>query len=148
MSVNPYGNRSRVKEPEKKLVDSNVILRYLLADEPRQHEKASKFFEKVRVGSEKAVILESVLVECVYVLTKFYKVPRVETSARLRELLRYRGIANADLEELLEALSLFAEKSSLSIVDCILHVKAKRSKSVVFTFDEALSDYSRRSTHF
>lgn len=139
------GKRLRVKEPAKRLPDTNVILRYLLADEPQQHEKAAKFFEKVRTGAEKAVILESVLVECVYVLTKFYKVPKDESAGKLRDLLHYKGIANGDRAELVEALSLFAQKPSLGIVDCILSAKARKSKAVLFTFDEALIAHLKRS---
>jgi len=60
------------------------------------YEKAAELFEKVRTGEEKAVILESVLVECVYVLTKFYKVPQKEAAARLQALFHYRGIMSED----------------------------------------------------
>jgi len=83
-------------EPGKKLPDTNTILRYLLKDDPAQYNTTSSFFEKVRLGDEKAIILESVLVECVYVLGKFYKVPRDVLSNTLQELLRYKGITNRD----------------------------------------------------
>ena len=46
---------------EKKLVDANVILRYLLRDDERLFQKASEVLEKVRTGEDKVVILESVL---------------------------------------------------------------------------------------
>jgi len=134
-----------VKDPAKRLPDTNTILRYLLGDEPRLYEKAAKVFEKVRTGEEKVVILESVLVECIYVLTKFYKVPKKEASAKLQELLHYRGVMNDDRDELVEALTTFAEKSSLDIVDCILCAKAKKSNMPLFTFDEALINHSKRS---
>lgn len=49
--------------------------------------------------------------ECVYVLTKFYKVPKKDASAKLYELLRYRGVMNDDRDELVEALTTFADKS-------------------------------------
>ena len=134
-----------MKDPAKRLPDTNTILRYLLGDEPRLYEKAARFFEKVRVGEEKAVILESVLVECIYVLTKYYKVPKKEASAKLKELLHYRGFINDDRDELIEALTVFAEKSSLDIVDCILCAKARRPGMSLFTFDEALMSHSKRS---
>jgi len=60
----------------KKLVDANVILRYLLRDNETLFQKASDVLEKVRTGEEKVVILESVLTECVYVLLKVYGVNR------------------------------------------------------------------------
>ena len=132
-----------MRDPAKKLPDTNTILRYLLADEPNLYEKAAELFEKVRTGEEKAVILESVLVECVYVLTKFYKVPEKEAATKLQALFRYRGIMNEDRDDLIEALTIFAERPSLAIVDCILCVKAVRSNMSLFTFDKALVKYSK-----
>lgn len=124
-------------ESERKLPDTNVILRYLLKDNIHLYEHANKVFEKVRTGVEKIIILESVLVECVYVLTKFYKVPKEESSARLQELLQYKGILNRDRDDLIEALTIFANKN-IDIVDCILCVKAKNHNMSLFTFDEIL----------
>ena len=60
----------------KKLVDTNVILRYLLKDNEVLFKKASSLLEKVKVGEEAVVIPESVLAECVYVLLRIYKVER------------------------------------------------------------------------
>lgn len=122
----------------KRLPDTNAILRYLLADEPHFYEKANRLFEKVRAGQEKVVILESVLVECVYVLTKFYRVPKKEVSDKMREFLHYKGIINDDKEGLIEALSLYSHHPSLDIVDCILCAKAKMYKMPLFTFDANL----------
>jgi predicted nucleic-acid-binding protein len=132
-----------VREPAKKLPDSNTILRYLLGEDPDLYEKAVELFEKVRTGEEKAVILESVLVECVYVLTKFYKVPEKEAAAKLQALFRYRGIMNEDRDDLIEALKIFAMIPSLAIVDCILCVKAAGSNMSLFTFGKALGKYSK-----
>lgn len=134
-----------MRERAKRLPDTNTILRYLLGDEPRLYEEAAEFFEKVRGGKEKAIILESVLVECIYVLTKSYKVPRREASAKLGQLLHYKGIANDDREELIEALTTFSEKPSLDIVDCILCAKTRKPKLSLFTFDETLMSYSKGS---
>ncbi len=135
-----------MKDPAKRLPDTNTILRYLLGDEPRLYEKAAKIFEKVRTGEEKIVIPESVLVECIYVLTKFYKVPKKEASSKLQELLHYRGVANDDRDELIEALTTFSGKSSLDIVDCILCAKVKKPNMSLFTFDEALLSHSKRAS--
>lgn len=133
-----------MRDPAKKLPDTNTILRYLLGDEPRLYEKANRFFEKVRLGEEKVIILESVVVECIYVLMKFYKVPKTAASAKLKELLHYKGVANNDRDELIEALTIFAEKPSLDIVDCILCAKARSHNISLFTFDESLMNYAKR----
>ena len=135
-----------MRDPGKRLPDTNTILRYLLGDEPRLYEKAAGFFEKVRVGDERAVILESVIVECVYVLTKFYKVPRGEVSAKLKELLHYKGVTNDDRDALIEALTTFVDKPSLDIVDCVLCAKAEAHNMPLFTFDKSLLSHSKRSS--
>ncbi|MBI4650598.1 PIN domain-containing protein [Candidatus Desantisbacteria bacterium] len=125
-------------ESQKKLPDTNIILRYLLKDEPHFYEKANELFEKVRVGEEKIIILESVFVECIYVLAKFYKVPRKEIVEKLKDLLLYKGIVNDDRDQLIEAFTIFINHSYLDIVDCILCAKAKMNNMKLFTFDEDL----------
>ena len=123
---------------ESCFVDTNAILRYLLKDVPEQFAAAQEFFEEVRTGRRKAVILESVVVECLHVLTKFYGVPRQDAAAPLGELLRYRGIANHDTRVLLMALDLFA-RTTLDPVDCLLAACVKQGAGKLFTFDKALA---------
>lgn len=123
---------------EVSLPDTNAILRYLLADNKDLHEKARDLFEKVRVGEAAVLLLESVLVECVYVLTKFYGVPRQEAARTLKGLVGYRGVTNNDKRDLAEALALFGE-TTFDIVDCLLCVKAKNCDLILFTFDKALA---------
>lgn len=133
-----------MKKPSKSLPDTNTIIRYLVADAPALHAKAKDFFDMVKHGGIKAVILESVIAECIYVLTKIYKVPRDRAAGSLIDLLHYKGIANDDQQELIRALSLFSERS-LDIVDCILFVKATTSGDHMVTFDADLQKLSQRA---
>jgi len=121
------------------LPDTNVILRYLLDDNPDQYKFAEEFFEKVRTGNEKAFVLESVIVECVYILTKFYKIPKAECSEKLSMLLRYKGIVNRDSADIVKALKIFAE-NNLDIVDCVLQAKSKNKNYGLFSFDKKLKN--------
>jgi predicted nucleic-acid-binding protein len=121
----------------KKLVDANVILRYLLRDNEVLFKKASSLLEKVKVGEEAVVIPESVLAECVYVLLRIYKVERRVVSEKLQGLLSYKGVANPDKKEMIYAIALFGQ-TQLSIVDCILCAKAALNRLELFTFDDEL----------
>jgi predicted nucleic-acid-binding protein len=49
-----------------------------------------------RGRSSKAYLPESVLAECIFILTKFYKVPKEEAAARLGELLDRQPLAHPD----------------------------------------------------
>lgn len=133
-----------MKKPARSLPDTNTIVRYLVADNPVLHEKAKEFFDKVKHGSVKAVILECVIAECMYVLTKIYKVPRDRAAGSLIDILHYKGIANDDQQELIRALTLCSEHG-LDIVDCILCAKAASAEDHLFTFDADLNKLVRRA---
>jgi len=133
-----------VTKPARSLPDTNTIVRYLVADDPALHEKAKEFFDKVKHGGVKAVILESVIAESMYVLTKIYKVPRNRAAGSLIDILRYKGIANDDQQELIRALALCSEHG-LAIVDCILCAKAASAEDLLFTFDADLNKLVRRT---
>lgn len=132
-----------MRRPVRSLPDTNTIVRYLVKDDLALYAKAKDFFDKVKNGSEKAVILESVIAECIYVLTKIYKVPKDKTSNSLINILHYKGIANDDQKELIRALTLFWEKG-LDIVDCILCAKAVGGGNKLFSFDEELNNVARQ----
>lgn len=124
-----------MKKQASVLPDTNAILRYLMNDLPEQAQEAGDFFEKVRIGQIAAEILESVMVEAVYILTKFYSVPKDKAAEALQGIMCYKGIINSDREQLLEALGLFSS-CGLDMVDCILAVKSRGKE--LFTFDRKL----------
>ncbi len=124
--------------------DTNVIVRYLVRDIPEQFTQAESWLEGVRTGKGKALFLESVLVECMYVLTKFYGVPKEEAADALAGLLHYKGIINDDKDILLEALALFSGKN-LDLVDCMVLARAKNTGYGVMTFDKALKKLAHGS---
>ena len=127
----------------KKLVDANVILRYLLRDDEPLFQKASEILEKVRTGEEKVVILESVLTECVYVLLKVYGVDRSTIAEKLSGLLYYKGVANLDKQDLIDSVNLF-HQTRLSFVDCLLCAKSKNNAMPMVTSDEELKNISKK----
>ncbi len=127
-----------MKKPEKSLPDTNAIIRYLTKDDEVLYSKAKEFFDRVKNGSCKVIIVESVIAECIYVLTKVYKVPKNEAAASLKDILHYKGVANEDQKELIRALTLFQDRN-IDIVDCILCVKSTNPDLSLFSFDDDLN---------
>lgn len=125
------------------LPDTNVIIRYLVNDDPALFMRAKEFFDQVKDGREKTVIIESVIAECIYVLTKVYKVPKDRAAGSLVDILHYKGVVNEDREVLIVSLDFFA-KSNMDIVDCILWAKSTDGKARLFTFDDDLNKFSNR----
>lgn len=125
------------QESRSILVDTNAILRYLLKDVPHLYERAEELFGKVRTGEARVEIAEGVLAEVVYVLLKFYRVPKKEAVETLSTFLLYKGIAGRSKEEYVQALRLFG-RTNLDFVDCLLAARAKARKLDLFTFDKEL----------
>lgn len=124
-----------MKLPQKVyLIDTNVVLRYLLGDHPEFSPKAEAFMTDVSTGTKKAEIPDVVMVECVYVMEKFYEIPKIKIVAKLSSILNFSGIVNPDRSELLEALLKY-EKYNVDIVDCILAACSSPEK-VIISFDK------------
>ena len=116
------------------LIDTNVVLRYLLGDHPEFSPKAEAFMFDVSKGVKKAEILDIVIVECIYVMEKYYEIPKTEIVEKLSGILNFSGIVNPDRSEILEALLKY-ENSNIDIVDCILAARSSPEK-VVISFDK------------
>jgi predicted nucleic-acid-binding protein len=91
---------------------------------------------QVSRGKKKVEIPAIVIAECIYVLEKFYEVPRNEVVESISGILSFTGIVNTDRSEILEALLKF-KKSNTDIVDCILAAYSSSDK-VVVSFDKDL----------
>jgi predicted nucleic-acid-binding protein len=121
--------------PEKVyLIDTNVILRYLLNDHKRFSPKAKAFIQDVAKGIKKAELQSVVVVECVYVMEKFYEIPKKEIVDKLSRILNIKAIVNANKSAILDALVKY-ENSSADIVDCILAAKSSPQR-VIVSFDK------------
>ena len=127
-----------MKPPAKVyLIDTNVILRYLLDDHEEQSPKAKKFMTVVSQQQAKAEIPAVVIVECVYVMEKFYRVPRHDIADTLSRIMNFSGVVNPDKSELLESLTHY-DASKADIVDCLLAASSAPNR-VIVSFDKDFS---------
>jgi predicted nucleic-acid-binding protein len=124
--------------PKPALPDTNTILRYLLDDEPQLAVRARDFWEPVREGSSRAILTEGVLMECVYVLQRFYKAPRERIASSLSAILGYKGLEREGLELFEAALDTYGV-TSLDFVDCLLVAREEAGLGKVFSFDDKLN---------
>jgi predicted nucleic-acid-binding protein len=124
------------------VIDTNVILRYLLDDHPTQSKKAKDFMSRVKTGDQEAFIPEGVLIECVYVLLKFYHVPRSDVASSMLGILNYRGVINPNRSMLVNALLLF-DKRNVDLVDAIVQSIAEEYGWSYFSFDKDLEKLTR-----
>lgn len=117
-----------------KIVDANIVLRYLLNDTEDLSEKATELLENNEV-----LVPNEVIAEIVYVLEKVYKIENGEISNALMELFEYGNIQVSDIEIVNEALRAYSERK-LDFVDLLLYAYHKIRKHEIYTFDQKLNN--------
>ena len=132
-----------MKKSDVFLPDTNTLLRYLLNDEPGLFARARDFWEEVREGRRKAVLTEGVLMECVYVLQRFYKIPREKITSKLSIIFGYKGLDRENIDLYVRAFSIYRE-TRLDFVDCLLASREISHQGIVFSFDDKLNALIRR----
>ncbi len=118
------------------IIDTNFILRYLLADNKHQYNKTKSVFDKIREGKATAYLEQSVFVEVIFVLSSFYETPKDIIIETMYSILSYKGI-ETEKELLKKALEIFKE-NNMHIVDSIIASRCHIKKLPVLSFDKKL----------
>ena len=74
------------------IIDTNFILRYLLADNKEQYKKSKAVFDQVREGKIIIHLEQAVFVEVIFVLSSFYKTPKEKIIETIYALLSYKEV--------------------------------------------------------
>ena len=119
------------------VVDTNVIIRYLVGDHPEHFHRAVSFWNEVKSGQQRAFLPESVLAETVYVLLKIYRVPRLKIAENLLGLLSYKGLVG-EIGLFRRALEIFAARK-IDIVDALVLSWAEVKGYQIASFDRDVS---------
>jgi predicted nucleic-acid-binding protein len=122
------------------LIDTNVILRFLMGDDPPKAARATALMERLERGEEAVELPDEVLTETVWTLESFYEVPRQETAQKLAALLNFAGVRVSARDILLQALHRYAS-STADFVDCLLAARSREGGVPIYTFDE--TDFKR-----
>ena len=120
---------------KRKLVDTNLIVRFLVQDHEKHAKAAGKLFEACDRGEIEIVILSAVLVECVFVLESFYQHSRANIAAALAALISSPGVEISENAIHLDALERY-RRIKIHFVDCLLAAVARAEDTPVATFDE------------
>ena len=112
------------------LVDANVVLRYMLHDDPSQTTIAE---QTIREG---AFLLPEVLAEVVYVLRDVYSIPKESISTQLQ---LFVDEVQADNPEILKTALVTFGSTKIDFVDCLLISYNNHLGDKVVSFDRKLN---------
>jgi predicted nucleic-acid-binding protein len=121
------------------LLDTSVIIRFLLGDNEKFLEQSTQYFKDIETASIQVEILEGVLMEAFFVLTKFYKLPKNEVINDLKIILALDGVVNSNKTVLHEALSI-VESKNVDFVDALICAKSKLQGYGKLSFDKDIKN--------
>jgi predicted nucleic-acid-binding protein len=115
-------------------LDTNVLVRYIMQDEPKQSPKATRLIESLTNDQPGFVPLVAV-VELVWVLSSSYALNRNEVAEALDLLLRSKEIVIDRAELVLQAQRRFAQGGA-DFADCLIErIAHAQGCDTTMTFD-------------
>ncbi|WP_305046913.1 type II toxin-antitoxin system VapC family toxin [Geoalkalibacter sp.] len=119
-------------------VDTNVLVRYAIKDEPRQTVLATQF-----LAEHRCFVLKSVLLECAWVLASptGYNLPRKIVHERLLHILGLPNIEMEDAVHVAQALAWYAD--GMDFADA-LHLCGAANLEGMATFDRKFSTAAKQ----
>lgn len=117
-------------------LDSNVLVRLLVEDDPAQTARAARLLRRAKSGE--LFLSEVVLCETVWVLTSAYGISRADIADALSLLLRARQYSFEDPERLGRILAAY-RSGRADFADCVIRERAEAAGcEAVCTFDRVL----------
>lgn len=115
-------------------LDTNVLVRYIMQDDPRQSPKANRLIESLSADNPGYVPLVA-MVELVWVLSASYGLNRSQVAAALDLLLRGKELAIDRADLVLLALRRFSSGGA-DFADCLIESIARNAGcEATMTFD-------------
>jgi predicted nucleic-acid-binding protein len=114
-------------------VDTNVVVRLVTRDDPRQTARAEAFVAKG------AWVSHIVLVEVIWVLDSVFELPHKQLVTAIDMLLNHRDLVLQEPEVVSAALARFRRRPRLGFSDCMVLESARKAGHVpLATFDKEL----------
>ena len=118
------------------VVDTNILVRFAVNDDPRQVAQARR-----TIGSQDIWIGVTVLLELEWVLRSRYAYERTEVLSFLRQLLTTAGVEVEDEAQVATALDWYADGADFADA---LHLARSQLRGVMLTFDTGFCKPAQR----
>jgi len=124
------------------LLDTNVIVRFLVSDKSPKYQNLYLFFEALENGAMMVELKLIVLFQLIFVLKSFYKVPKEQIANGVTDLLKYKGISVKNKSVVRRMLEIW-RNNNLDIVDCYLIASLEGdTQNVLYSYDRDFDKFN------
>ena len=124
-------------------LDTNILLRHLLGDEPTQSPKATAYVQAIEQGRCRAHISDIVIFEVVFTLERGYRRSKAEIEGALLSLIELPGVLLPTKRKFREVFRLYVERN-ISFADAYHVVMIQKlGLTQIVSFDR---DFNRFAT--
>jgi predicted nucleic-acid-binding protein len=119
-----------------KLVDADVVLRFLAGEGSELDDKAHALLDSLDQTGETLILLHCVVFEVIYTLEKYYQAPRSKVADIMRQFIESPSLHVPRRHNILLALEKYAV-SHFDLVDCYLAAEVELSSvEGIYSFDQ------------
>lgn len=143
---------------KKIFVDTNIWLRFLVADQQEKYEACKQLISLNEEGNFRGYTSTIVLLELAYTLSFFYKISKKEIIADIRVILATRNLTLIEKTDFPKSLLLY-QKYNAKLADCLIATQLpkdvilctydrdfKKIKAIVsLAPEEIIKDFKRQS---
>ena len=117
-------------------VDTNVLVRYIVQDEPKQSQQAAHFVEVIGLEENSIFISAIILCELVWVLERAYDYSKIDIANVIEKILRTRQFYIYQPEILWNALHDYRSENCDFADSYIAHLNHSNGCEYTVTFDK------------
>jgi predicted nucleic-acid-binding protein len=119
-------------------IDTNVLVRYLVRDDPKQAHRAKACIDRLEESEDRAFVSEIVLCELAWVLKSRYGFSRDDIAQTLSQLAAARQLSFDSTDNIIRAIKSFRSGAG-DFADYLIRESARAAVGdVVATFDRKL----------
>ena len=118
------------------LLDTNVIVRFLTGNNDEKFKGVYDFFQDIEQGKISVELKLIVLLQTIFVLKSYYKVPKGEMVKAMKGLLKLKGLKIIEKKTVVSMMDIW-DSNNIEIVDAyLIACLEKNSQNILYSYDK------------
>ena len=121
---------------KKVVIDTNLLVRYLINDDQKKAEAVDNLLDKAIKGEVRIVVPSVIIAELVWVLESFYQLKAEDILELVEAIINTSGLDVTDKSTVISALRLYKNRNIDFIDAWIIEFAKERGIKTIYTFDK------------